>query len=219
MEASPTVDPTPYLERTSPRDRVLDAVTLGAKVATIGFAVDALLHADEPRLKGKAIRTRAIGYTGALFIVPLAWLLLPGRRGRYPRALDLGVTLPLLADAGGNAFGIYERARVDDVVHTANAAILAGVSGSLIAANVDERWQAALAGGGIAIAGETLWETLEYVAFRLGQRGMDLTYEDTMDDIIGTWIGALAGAAYVLTRPPRPKASGRRGGWRSLLGG
>ena len=206
---------------TSLRACLLDAVTLAAKVATVGFAVDALLHADEPRLRGKAIRTRAIGYTGALFIVPLAWLLLPGRRGPYPRGLDLAVTLPLLADAGGNAFGIYERARVDDVVHTANAAILSGVSGSLIAQNVDERWQAALAGGGIAIAGETLWETLEYLAFRLGQRGMDLTYEDTMDDIIGTWIGAVAGMAYVMTRPPRPKTTGRRGGsggWRALLG-
>jgi hypothetical protein len=203
---------------TSRRARLLDAVTLAAKVATVGFAVDALLHHDEPRLQGKAIQTRAIGYTAALFLVPLAWLLLPGRRGPYPRGLDLAVTLPLLADAGGNAFGIYEQAHVDDVVHVANAAILAGVSGSLISPTVDERWQAALAGGGIAIVGETLWETMEYVAFRLGQRGMGLTYEDTMDDIIGTWIGAVAGAAFIMTRPAKRQATGRRRGWRALLG-
>lgn len=198
--------------------RVLEAVTLAAKAATVGFGVDALLHSDEPRLRGKAIRTRAIGYTAALLIVPLAWRLLPGPRGRYPHALDLAVTLPLLADAGGNAFGIYQRARVDDVVHIANAAILAGVSGSLIAPNVDERWQAALAGGAIAIAGETFWETLEYTAWRLGQGGMDLTYEDTMDDIIGTWIGAVIGALYILTRTPRAKAKREARGWRALLG-
>ena len=204
---------------TSPGDRLLDAVTLAAKAATIGFGIDALLHHDEPRLRGKAIRTRAIGYTAALFAVPLAWRLLPGERGPYPRALDLAVTLPLLADAGGNALGIYEQARVDDAVHTANAALLAGVSGSLIAPNVDEPWQAALAGGAIAIAGETLWETLEYVAWRLGQGGMDLTYEDTMDDIIGTWIGAVAGALYVLLRAPRRKATRERRGWRAILGG
>ena len=218
MEASPTVDPTSYLDRTSPGDRVLDAVTLAAKVATVGFGIDALLHSDQPRLRGKAIRTRAIGYTAALFLVPLAWRFLPGRRGPYPRALDLAVTLPLLADAGGNAFGIYERAHVDDAVHVANAAILAGVSGSLIAANVDEPWQAALAGGAIAIAGETLWETLEYIAFRLGQEGMDLTYEDTMDDIIGTWIGAVAGALFILNRAPRRKSTREQRGWRALLG-
>lgn len=217
MEASGTVDHE-VPEATTPGDRVLDVVTLAAKAATVGFGIDALLHHQEPRLRGKAIRTRAVGYTAALLLVPLAWRLLPGRRGPYPRLLDLAVTLPLLADAGGNAFGIYQRARVDDAVHVANAAILAGVSGSLIAPNVDEPWQAALAGGAIAIAGETLWETLEYIAWRLGQEGMDLTYEDTMDDIIGTWIGAVAGALYILTRAPRRKSTRERRGWRALLG-
>ena len=77
------------------------------------------------------------------------------------------------------------------------------------------RW---VVSGGIAIVGETLWETMEYVAFRLGQRGMGLTYEDTMDDIIGTWIGAVAGAAFILTRPATRQATGRRRGWRALLG-
>jgi hypothetical protein len=200
-------------------DRVLDAVTMAAKVATVGFGVDALLHADSPRLRGKAIRTRAIGYTTALFIVPLGWRLLPGRPRGYPRALDLAVTLPLLADAAGNAFGIYEKARVDDIVHIANAAIVAGASGSLIAPNVDEPWQAALAGGSIAIAGETLWETFEYAAWRIGQGGMDLTYEDTMDDIVGTWIGAVIGALFVLARAPRSKTTPERRGWRAMLGG
>jgi len=199
-------------------DLVLDAVTLAAKVATIGFGVDALLHHRDARLRGKAIRTRALGYTAALFAVPLAWRFLPGARGPYPRTLDLAVTLPLLADAGGNALGIYQQARVDDAVHTANAALLAGVSGSLIAPQVDEPWQAALAGGAIAIAGETLWEALEYVAWRFGQEGMDLTYEDTMDDIIGTWIGAVAGALYVLWRTPQRKSARERRGWRAILG-
>jgi hypothetical protein len=199
-------------------DLVLDVVILAAKAATIGFAIDAMLHHQERRLRGKAIRTRAVGYTAALFAVPLAWRLLPGTRGPYPRALDLALTLPLLADAGGNALGIYEQARIDDAVHTANAGLLAAVSGSLIAPHVDEPWQAALAGGAIAIAGETLWETLEYVAWRLGQEGMDLTYEDTMDDIIGTWIGAVAGALYVVWRAPRRKSTRERRGWRAILG-
>ncbi len=203
---------------TSRGDRVLDAVTLAAKAATVGFGVDALLNHASPRLRGKAIRTRAIGYTAALLLVPIAWRVLPGPRDPYPRSLDLAVTVPLLADAAGNAFGVYDRVHVDDAVHAANAAILAGVSGSLIAPHVDERWQAALAGGAIAIAGETLWETMEYVAWRLGQDGMDLTYEDTMEDIIGTWIGAVVGALYILTRAPRRKTTRERRGWRAILG-
>ena len=59
---------------------------------------------------------------------------------------------------------------------------------------------------------------MEYVAWRLGQDGMDLTYEDTMDDIIGTWAGAVMGAAYILTRSPRKKSTRVRRGWRAILG-
>src|SRR5687768_16668772 len=96
-------------------DATLSAVTTAAKAVTIVCAVDALLNADSPRLRGKAIRTRALGYTAALFIVPVLWRLLPDR-GRYPQELDLAVTTPLLLDAVGNALGLYEKAHIDDVV-------------------------------------------------------------------------------------------------------
>ncbi|MGH2477314.1 MAG: hypothetical protein ACRDIL_18835 [Candidatus Limnocylindrales bacterium] len=191
-------------------DRLLDAANIATKVATIGFGIDAWRNHESPRLRGKAIRTRAVGYSAALFLVPIVWRLLPDR-GRYPRGLDLAVTAPLLADAAGNAFGIYDQAHIDHVVHGANAAILAGVAGVLIGPHLDEPWQAALAGAGVAIAGEALWEVMEYLAERMGQEGMHLTYEDTMDDMIATWVGALAGATFTLARVPRgprPAASG-----------
>src|ERR671910_457733 len=143
----PIVNQPAARQQTSRGDRVLDVVTAVAKAATVGFGIDALVNHASPRLRGKAIRTRAIGYTAALLLVPLAWRVLPGPRDPYPRSLDLAVTVPLLADAAGNAFGVYERVRIDDAVHIANAAILASVTGSLIAPHVDERWQAALAGG------------------------------------------------------------------------
>ena len=135
-------------------DRALDAAIFAAKAATIACAIDGFVNADTPRLRGKAIRTRAIGYTGALFLVPVIWRVLPDR-GRYPRGLDLAVTLPLLIDAGGNALGLYEEAHLDDVVHFLNAAIVSGVAGALFGTRTDEPWQAALAGTGTAIAGET----------------------------------------------------------------
>jgi hypothetical protein len=203
---------------THPRlDAALAAVTLAAKAATIVCAVDALLNANSSRLRGKAIRTRAFGYTAALFIVPVAWRLLPNR-GRYPHELDLAVTTPLLLDAAGNALGLYERAHIDDVVHLANAAIVSGVAGALLAPRVDEPWQAALAGAGVAITGEVAWELAEYGAQRLGADGMNLTYEDTMDDIAESWVGAALGALFTLTRMPRSKSDRRRAGSRGSLG-
>ena len=188
-----------------------------AKAATIAFAIDAFLNHGSQRLRGKAIRTRAIGYVGGLLLVPVIWRLLPDG-GRYPRALDLAVTVPLLLDAGGNAFGMYEEAHVDDVVHVANAAIASGVVGALAAPHVDQRWQAALIGAGVAIAGATAWELMEYGAQKLGADGMDLTYDDTMADLAEGFVGAVLGGLFTLTRVPRSRAARDRHGWRGPLG-
>ena len=158
-----------------------------AKTATVACAVDAFIHADSPRLRGKGIRTRAVG----IYRRPAARARLEAHPepGRYPRALDLAVTVPLLLDAGGNALGKYQEAHVDDLVHVANAAIVSGVVGALAAPNVDERWQAAAIGAGVAVAGATAWELMEYGAMQLGADGMDLTYEDTMADLPRAWSG------------------------------
>jgi hypothetical protein len=215
--ADPTTDP-PADAPAHPRlDAAITTITVAAKVLTVACAIDAVLNSDSPRLRGKAIRTRAIGYTLGLFIVPVVWRLLPDR-GPYPRALDLAVTVPLLLDAGGNALGLYEDAHVDDVVHLANAAIVSGVAGALFAPRVDERWQAALAGAGVAIAAETAWEIAEYGAWRLGADGMNLTYEDSMDDLAESWVGAMLGALFTLTRMPRSRSDRTRAGWREPLG-
>ena len=192
-------------------DAALTAAIMATKAATIGFAVDAFLNADSPRLRGKAIRIRAIGYVGALFVVPVAWRLLPERDG-YPRALDLAVTVPLLLDAGGNAFGLYERAHIDDVVHLTNSAIVSAVAGELLAPQVRDRRLAALAGASVSMAAETGWEIMEYVAMRLGANGMGLTYEDTMADLIEGVAGAAIGAIVTVTRFPSDRRTRR---WRT----
>jgi hypothetical protein len=198
-------------------DRALDVTIVAAKAATIACAIDGFVNADSPRLRGKGIRARAFGYTGALFIVPAIWRALPDR-GRYPRGLDLAVTLPLLIDAGGNALGLYEEAHLDDVVHFLNAAIVSGVAGSLFGTQVEKPWQAALAGTGTAIAGETAWEIAEYVAWKAGADGMDLTYEDTMADLAESTLGAVVGGIVTWLRMPRDRSERTRG-WRHAVAG
>ena len=198
-------------------EAVLSAAIVATKALTIGFAVDAVVNARSARLRGKAIRTRAFGYVGGLFIVPAIWIMLPDR-GRYPRALDFAVTIPLLLDAGGNSLGLYNDAHIDDLVHVANSAIVSGVAGALFAPRVDQRWQAALAGAGVSIAGGSAWELLEYGAMRLGANGMNLTYDDTMADLFDGWVGAIVGAAFTLTRVPQERSKRNRHGWRGVLG-
>ena len=58
----------------------------------------------------------------------------------------------------------------------------------------------------------------EYGAWRLGADGMNLTYEDSMDDIAESWVGAVLGALFTLTRMPRSKSARERAGWRESLG-
>ena len=198
-------------------DRALEAAIVVAKAATIACAIDGFANASSPRLRGKAIRARAFGYTAGLFIVPAIWRALPDR-GRYPRGLDLAVTLPLLIDAGGNALGLYEEAHLDDVVHFLNAAIVSGVAGALFATRTDRPWQAALAGTGTAVAGETAWEIAEYLAMKAGADGMNLTYADTMADLTESALGAIAGGVVTWLRMPRDPAERRRG-WRNAVAG
>ena len=69
----------------------------------------------------------------------------------------------------------------------------------------------------MGITAQSMWEVMEYVAYRFGARGMELTYQDTMDDMIESTIGALIGGAFTLTRMPRSKAE-RRTGWRRVVG-
>lgn len=171
------------------------------KSAVVVLAVDAFLNSSEPRYHGKGMRIRAIGYTAGLLATPIAWRL-RGRREPYPRALDLAVTVPLLIDAGGNAIGIYRRAHVDDLIHFADGAIASSVVGALATPRVRTPWEAAGIGAaaGAALAG--VWEIGEWVGMKLGAKGMNLSYDDTIIDLAETMAGGLLGAVVTLLRHP-----------------
>ncbi len=190
----PTLPPTPL-------DVGWVALIGAAKAAVIALAIDAWVNSSAPRYSGKAMRVRALGYAGGLLAVPLIWRL-RGRPQPYPRELDMAITLPLLVDAGGNAIGIYQRAHVDDLIHFADGATLASVVGALATPRTRTSWEAAgvAAVAGMAAAG--VWEISEWIGLKLGARGMDLTYDDTMTDLAETMSGALVGAAITLLRHP-----------------
>jgi hypothetical protein len=177
------------------------AAIAAAKSAVIALAVDAYVNSDTPRFSGKAMKVRAIGYAATLFLVPIAWRL-RGHDDPYPRALDLAVTLPILADAGGNAVGIYQRQHVDDAIHFANGAVLSSVVGSLVTSRVRTSWEAAGIATTVGVAAAGLWEIGEWVGLKLGAKGMDLTYDDTMEDMIESSAGALLGGLVTLLLGP-----------------
>jgi hypothetical protein len=195
-QATPQTPPPPSLG-----DLAGDAAIAAAKASVIALAIDAFLNSSSPRYRGKAMRVRAIGYAGGMLLVPVAWRL-RGRPEPYPRELDLAVTLPLLVDAGGNAVGIYQRAHVDDLIHFADGATVASVVGALATPRVRTSWEAAGAAATAGIAAAALWEIGEWVGMKLGAKGMDLSYDDTITDLAETAAGALLGGIVTLLRHP-----------------
>jgi uncharacterized membrane protein YjdF len=87
-------------------------------------------------------------------------------------------------------------------VHFSNGALTAAVVGALATPRVRTPWEAA----GIAVAsGGTLaavWEIAEWVGLKLGAKGMNLSYDDTMEDLIETIAGSVLGGIITLLRHP-----------------
>lgn len=171
------------------------------KALVIALAVDAFANSHTPRFSGKGMRLRAVGYAGTMLLVPIAWRI-RGRRDPYPRALDLAVTLPILADAAGNAVGVYQRAHVDDAIHFANGALFTSVVGALVTPRTRTSWEAAGVAAAAGTSAAAAWEIAEWIGLKLGARGMNLTYDDTMADLIETTGGALLGGLVTLLRHP-----------------
>jgi hypothetical protein len=188
------------------------AATAVAKASVLALAIDAFVNSDTERFSGKGMRLRAIGYAGGLLLVPVAWRL-RGRPEPYPRELDLAMTLPLLFDAAGNAVGIYQRAHVDDLVHFANGALVASVVGAIAGPRVRTSWEAAAVAAAASGAFAGLWEIAEWLGLKAGARGMNLSYDDTMADLIETMAGGWLGALVTLLRHPSRLGNvpGRRG--------
>lgn len=105
--------------------------------------------------------------------------------------------------------------RLDLVVHAANAALLGSAAGAAIAPLLSSRWLTAALIASFGVTGEALWEVAEYLALRSGETGLELTYENTMHDLIASTTGALAGGVVtaVLIWPRRGEV-GRLFGWR-----
>ncbi len=184
-----------------PQELTWVVATTALKATVVAFALDALLNADTPRYRGKGMRLRAIGYVGGLALVPMIWRL-RGRPEPFPREFDLAVTIPLLVDAGGNALGIYRGSRIDDVIHFTDGALVAAVAGALATPRVQTAWEAAGVATLTGTAAAALWEIGEWLGLKLGAKGMDLTYDDTMTDLIETTAGALIGGVITLLRHP-----------------
>jgi hypothetical protein len=177
----------------------------GVKLVTAACAIEGALHPRAKRYKGKAMRIRALGYFCGIGLVPAIWATQRAKRP-YPAGADLALSVPLAIDAVGNTLGIYDDARLDDLIHGINAAVLSSLFGAVISPHVRSRTTATAATLAFGVVGELGWEVMEYTGERLGFKGMMLSKEDTISDIVAAFIGtAVAGAITWIRWRPSPE--------------
>jgi hypothetical protein len=163
-----------------------------ALVLSLAFSV---AFPDLPQFEGKGMAFRAPFFLLPMVAVPFGWRL-RGRRPPYPAIADALVIAPFLADTLGNAFNFYNSFNAtDDVLHAVNWILLtAGITLLLLRTRLTRlaAWALAYGIGALAII---WWEAAEWLVQELGTAGLELTYGDTIGDLILSSTGGALGAA------------------------
>ena len=174
---------------------VLDVVV---KLAVVGFALYPTVRPESSHFQGKAMGVRAWLYPAATLVIPAIWVL-SGRPGPYPFLADIALGLPFLVDAAANVFGLFEIQGFDAIPHASGWFFLAVAFGLGVAPLVAERWVAFGLVLGFGATVDILWEIGEFTLMRSGASGLQLTYENTIQDLALSLTGAALGAIAVAT--------------------
>ena len=177
-----------------------------ALVLALAFSV---AFPDLPQFEGKGMAFRAPFFLLPMAAVPIGWRL-RGRHEPYPYIADALVISPFLADTLGNAFNFYNSFAVtDDVLHFLNWVLLvAGITLLLLRTRIPPlaAWALGYGIGGLAII---WWEAAEWLVQELGTAGLELTYGDTIGDLVISSTGGAIGAGLAVWGSQRHAGDGR----------
>jgi hypothetical protein len=180
---------------------------VAAKVLLAALLLCGALFPGIGGFEGKGMAFRLPIFLAPALIVPLRWWR---RRGPYPVALDIGLTVPFLLDTAANAVGLYDHFDpTDDVLHFVNWFVLvAGVAVTLrlATARATPSWLVWSAAAGFGAAAIIVWEAGEYAVMRAGVGGLSLTYGDTIGDLLLSTGGGAIGAWIAMALATRPAA-------------
>lgn len=179
---------------------------IACKVFLAALLLTGAFFPDLGGFAGKGMAYRLPIFFAPALVVPIVWWR---RRGRYLVALDAALTLPFLFDTAANAVGFYDHIdATDDILHFVNWVVLVGGITATWLTRVDRstpRWLIVMAGAGFGAIAIIFWEVAEYSVMRSGVGGLDLTYADTLSDLVistaGGALGALVAVRYT-TRSP-----------------
>jgi hypothetical protein len=174
-----------------------------------------LLFPGIPGVEGKGWPERSVGYPVSALIVPLVWHL-RGRRVDYPHLADALFVTPFVLDLLGNLVNLFDTVdQFDDILHFANWSFLVAAFVLFLHPYVLARWNLVMLGSGLGAIAIVAWEAVEWVIQEMGTTGLQLTYDDTIGDLVLSTSGGVLGAvltARALTRREAQDAGTPPGG-------
>ena len=174
------------------------ALDLVVKLAVVGLSLYPLARPGSSHFAGKAMGVRAVLYPAMTLLIPATWWL-AGRPEPYPFLADIALGLPFVFDAAGNVFGLFAIKGFDALPHSAGWFCLSIAYGLAIAPLAGEPWIAFGLVLGFGAVIDILWEVGEFLLMRSGASGLQLTYENTIQDLVFSLAGAVAAAVVVAT--------------------
>ena len=166
-------------------------VVKGALAATL---LTGLLFPDIPGVAGKGWPERCVGYPLSALVVPVIWAL-RGRRDRYPYLADALLVTPFVLDLLGHLVNLFDTVTsFDDVLHFLNWTFLVAALVLLLEHQSLARWNLVLLGAGFGALAIIAWEGVEWVIQEMGTTGLQLTYDDTVGDLVLSTAGGVVGA-------------------------
>lgn len=163
--------------------------------AKVLLAVLLVVGALWPQVGG--FEGKGMAYRLPLFLAPALVVPIRSWRGHgWPIGLDAALTLPFLFDTLGNALGLYDAFdRTDDVLHFVNWFVLGwGLTAHLRDTRRGDRVLLWLAGTGLGALLIIWWEAAEWLVMESGVGGLELTYADTVADLLLSSTGGALGA-------------------------
>lgn len=173
------------------------------KSALVASLIAGLVFPDIPGVAGKGWPERCVGYPLSALVVPAVWTL-RGRRASYPYLGDALLVTPFVLDLLGNLLNLYDTFnQFDDVLHFVNWTFLVAALVLFLAPFGLARWNLILLGAGFGALAIIAWEAVEWIVQEMGTTGLQLTYDDTVGDLVLSTSGGILGAiltAVVLCR-------------------
>ena len=173
-------------------------VDLAVKLLVVGLSIYPLARPGSSHFAGKAMGTRALLYPATTLLIPVLWLL-SGRPVPYPTLADLSFGLPFAVDAGSNVLGLFAIPGFDAIPHATGWFFLCIAFGLAIAPLVHEPLIAFGLVLGFGAVVDILWELAEFALMKSDASGLQLTYENTIQDLVMSLLGALLAAVVVAT--------------------